>query len=63
MSGAQGQPPEVVHRIGITGDPDRQAIEALYLEIRQLAKRYGVAIKAFRIVKVADEMDRPEEGE
>lgn len=44
-----------VHRVEITGDMDRHAIEALYLEIRQLAKRYGVKIKEFRIGTVVDE--------
>ena len=44
-----------VHRIEVTADLDGHAVEALYLEIRRLAKRYGVDIKEFRIEKVADE--------
>jgi hypothetical protein len=29
-------------------------MEALYLEVRRLAKRYGVEVKGFRIGNVAD---------
>lgn len=45
---------EVVHRIKIKGDMDRHTVEALRLEIRRLAKRYGVEITEFRIEKVED---------
>lgn len=44
----------LVHRIEITGDMDRHAMEALYLEVRQLAKQYGVEIKEFLIRTVVD---------
>jgi len=44
-----------VHRIKVTGELDRHAMEALYLEVRQLAKQYGVKIKEFRIGTVVDE--------
>ncbi len=53
----------VMHRIEITGDLDPHATEALYLEIRRLVKRYGVAIKAFRIEKTEDEIVSAEEDE
>lgn len=32
-------------RIEITGELDRQAAEALQLELRRLARRYGVAVE------------------
>lgn len=51
----QGDRPDVIHRIEITGDMDRHAMEALYLEIRRLARQYGVKIKEFRIGTVPDE--------
>ncbi|HET7853382.1 MAG TPA: hypothetical protein VFM04_02855, partial [Candidatus Methylomirabilis sp.] len=44
----------VVHRIEIPGDVDPHATEALYVEVRRLAKRYGVRIKEFRIGTVVD---------
>jgi hypothetical protein len=44
----------LVHRMEIVGDMDRHAMEALYLEVRRLAKRYGVEVKGFRIESVAD---------
>lgn len=53
----------VVDRIEIAGDLDRHAVEALQLEIRRLAKRYGVEIKGLRIEKVVDESPRSGERE
>lgn len=50
---------EVVRRFEITGGMDRHSIEALYLEIRRLAKRFGVTVREFRIVKTVDEMAIP----
>lgn len=47
---------EVTHRLEITGDFDRQALEALQLEIRRLAKRYGIDITKIEIEKVREEM-------
>ena len=44
-----------VCRIEISGDLDRHAAEALQLEVRRLAKRYGVDIKEIRIAEVADD--------
>lgn len=46
---------EAVPRIEITGIGDRHAAEALQLEIRRLAKRYGVDIKEIRIEEVAED--------
>lgn len=46
---------EPVYRLEITGDLDRHTAEALRLEIRHLAKRYGVDINAFRIEAVQEE--------
>lgn len=53
---------EALRRIEITGDLNRHAAEALYLEIRRLARRYGVDIKEFRIEKVTGETVGPGEG-
>lgn len=41
---------ETVHRIEVT-DLDRHAAEALYLELRRLARQYGVEISDFRVEK------------
>ncbi|MBI3457547.1 MAG: hypothetical protein HY002_17345 [Candidatus Rokubacteria bacterium] len=48
-------PAEAVHRIEITGIPDRHAAEALQLEIRRLARRYGIDIREIRIEEVAND--------
>jgi len=45
---------DAVHRVEIRGDLDRQAVEALYLEIRRLAERRGIAIENFRVKTVCD---------
>ena len=42
-------------RLEISGMMDRHAAEALQLEARRLAKRYGIDIKGIRL-------ERPEEG-
>jgi len=42
-------------RLEISGRMDRHAAEALQLEARRLAKRYGIDIKGIRL-------ERPEEG-
>jgi len=46
---------DFVREIKIAGDLDRHATEALQLEIRRLAKRYGVEIEEFRIEGAPDE--------
>lgn len=46
---------QVVHRIEISGDLGRHAVEALQLEIRRLAKRHGVEITELRIETEDDE--------
>lgn len=43
---------EAGHRIEITGTLDRHAVEILQLELRRLAKRYGVEIKRLRVEKL-----------
>lgn len=40
---------EAGRRIEITGTLDRHAVEVLQLELRLLAKRYGVKIKGVRV--------------
>ena len=42
-------------RIEITGTLDAHALEALQLEIRRLAKQYGVVVSALRIEKTVDD--------
>jgi hypothetical protein len=42
-------------RLNISGKMDRHAAEALQLEARRLAKRYGIDIKGVRL-------ERPQEG-
>ncbi len=44
---------EAIRCIEITGISDRHSAEALYLEIRRLARRYGIDIKDIRIEKEA----------
>jgi len=43
-----------VRRIELAGDLDRHAAEALQLEIRRLAKRYGIDIEEFRIEETGE---------
>ena len=57
------QTPDVVRRLEITAELDRQATEALCLEIRRLAGRYGVEIREFRVEKVTGETCGPGDGE
>ena len=40
---------DIVHRIAIEGKLDLHAVEALKLEMHQLAKRYGIRITARRV--------------
>jgi hypothetical protein len=40
---------EIVYRFEVTGELDRQIAEALRLEIRRLAKQFGVEVSAFRL--------------
>jgi hypothetical protein len=40
---------EATRRLEVTGTLDRRAAEALYLEMRRLARRYGVDVAEFRI--------------
>jgi hypothetical protein len=42
-------------RIEIIGSLDPHAIEALQLEIRRIAKRYGVVVSALRVEKGVSE--------
>lgn len=44
-----------VHRIEITGDLGRHAVEALQIEIRRLAKGHGIEISALRIERLSDD--------
>ena len=46
---------EPVTRLEISGRMDRHAAEALQLEVRRLAKRYGIDIQGITL-------ERPEEG-
>ena len=46
---------EAGYRIEITGTLDRHEVEVLQLELRRLAKRYGVEIKELQV-------ERPEKG-
>jgi hypothetical protein len=43
---------ETDDRIAITGNMTRHDAEALQLEIRRLAKRYGVEIKALKVERI-----------
>jgi ABC-type phosphate transport system auxiliary subunit len=40
-------------RFEITGDLDDQTVEVIRLEMRELARRYGVTITEFRLEKTA----------
>lgn len=44
-----------VLEIEIPGDLDAHAAEALRLELRQLARRYGAEIEEFQVREVADD--------
>lgn len=46
---------EDFHRIEISGEMDRHAVETLQLEIQRLAKRSGWDVKDFRIETVEDD--------
>ena len=48
-----GGTPERTQHIEITATLGRQAFEALYLELRRLAKRHGAEIREFRVERVA----------
>lgn len=50
---------EAEERFEITGDLDRQAAEALELELRRLAQRHGVEITDFSTGTGASEEGRP----
>lgn len=50
----ENETPELKERIEITGTLSRQVIEAIYLEIRELAKRHGARVREFRIERAAD---------
>ena len=43
------------HCIEMTGDLDRQTAEVIHLEIRRLAKRYGLTVKALLVDRGKDE--------
>jgi len=43
-----------VLEIEIPGDLDAHAVEALRLELRRLAERYGAEIEEFQVPEVAD---------
>lgn len=53
----------VVERIEITARLSRQSLEALYLELRHVAKRYGAEIKEFRVESVTGETASTSEKE
>lgn len=53
----RGKSAAAVQEIEITGDLDGHATEALRLELRRLAERYGAEIKEFRIEEVADDFE------
>ena len=44
-----------VHRLEIAGELTRQDVEALELEIRQLAKRNGIPISELRVETIDDD--------
>lgn len=46
---------EVVERLAISGKMDRAVAETLQLEVRRLAKRYGLQIEEVRIEEVVSE--------
>ena len=37
------------HRVEVSGQMDRRTAEALWLEARRLARRYGLEVDAFRV--------------
>ena len=45
---------EAGHSIEMSGDLDRQTAEVLHLEIRRLAKRYGLEVKALMVDRRKD---------
>jgi hypothetical protein len=45
-----------IRRIEITGDMDRHAAEALYLELRRLAQRHGLEVADVRVDKVGESL-------
>jgi hypothetical protein len=49
----QSEPAEQTLCIEITAGLGRQAFEALYLELRRLAKQYGTEVSEFRVERVA----------
>lgn len=46
---------EAVHRFEITGEMDRHAVEALTLEVRHLAQRFGFEVRDLRVQVREDE--------
>jgi hypothetical protein len=50
-------------RFEIAVRADRQSLEALHLELRGLAKRYGLVIEEFRVEKASDEKPSDPGGE
>jgi hypothetical protein len=46
---------EAVHRFEITGEMDRHAVEALTLEVRHLARRFGFEVRDLRVEVVEGE--------
>jgi hypothetical protein len=42
----------VIRKVAIAGAPDRAAAEALYLELRRLAARHGIAVSPLRIAPI-----------
>jgi hypothetical protein len=50
-----GTPDEAPERLELSGRMDRHAAEALSLEARRLALRFGIEIRGIRL-------ERPEEG-
>jgi hypothetical protein len=46
------KPIRVTRRVAIAGAPDRPAAEALYLELRRVAERHGIAVTSLRIAPI-----------
>ena len=52
---ANDDPPDVVRRLTMRGDLTRAEIEALLLELRQLAKQHGLKLRRVRQEKAEGE--------
>jgi len=52
---AKDEAGDMGHCIEMTGDLDRQTAEVIHLEIRRLAKRYGLTVKGLLVHRGKDE--------